>query len=195
MGAVALPLAMAAVGVGGGLKAYSSWQQGQQASRAASIQAEQMRQKASADMGIAQRRAIEERRQAGLVSSSALARSAGFGGGYADPTTQSIIGDITERGEYNALSQLYSGKSAYQTGMYGADVADWQGKNARRAGNIGAFTSVLTTAASMYGMSGGFGGAGGAGSYTPPPGGSALYPGGTGVGSNVVPVSSFRFGG
>lgn len=164
MGEALIPLAVAA----GATQAFAQWKQGQNAARSASIEAAQMRANANAEMGIAQRKAEEERRKSNLLESNAIAQAAAYGTGLADPTAATLVSDINARGEYNAQTQLYGGKSAYRQGMYGADVRDWEGRNARRNANMMAFATVLSTAAQAGMMRGGGVGAGAAGAKGAP---------------------------
>lgn len=72
------------------------------------------KQNAQNAKGAAQRSAIEQDRQAKLAISRAVAVAAGSGAGASDPTVNKLVGDIAARGEYNALSALYSGDSEAQ---------------------------------------------------------------------------------
>lgn len=173
--AVTSSMAIAAItlaAASGGMQAYGAHQQGKAASRAASVQAEMQRQKGRQEFALAQQRAEEERSAAEQLQSQAIAQSAAFGGGTMEKATVDKLLDIEQRGEYNALSQLYEGKTRQQDLEYGAELTTFQGRSARRAGNMKAFATVLDTASSMASMGASSFGGGGAGGAKPPTTGS-----------------------
>lgn len=158
---IASAVAMAASGA---MAAKSAHDQGKQANRAATKQAEMARQKGVQESAIAYDRARTERSQADSFQSDLLAKASAFGGGTADKSVLDMMVDIDERGEYNALTQIYEGKSRQQDLNYQADLTQFEGRSARRAGNMKAFSTVLDTATSMGSMFAG--GAGGGGEAT-----------------------------
>lgn len=141
-------------------QAYGAHRAGHEQSRAASRQADQYRAKGIAELALSQRRANEERRQAKLLQSSALARGGMSDGAGLGKSFQEIYAGIGERGEYNALSQLYEGRAKKQDLDYTAELTTYKGRQARRAGNMKAFMTVLDAASSMatMGATGGMGG-------------------------------------
>lgn len=141
--------AAATAAVSGGAAAYGAHQQGQAASRSASVQAEMQRRKGKQEFALAQERAAEERDAAESLQSLAIAQSAAFGAGTQEKATIDKILDIEQRGEYNALSQLYDGSQRQQDLNYGAELTTFQGRSARRAGNMQAFSTILDTAVTM----------------------------------------------
>lgn len=152
-GATTLAIAaLATAAASGAASAYGAHQQGQAASRAASAQQEQLRRKAMNEFALAQGRAKEERRQAKLLQSNAIARAASSGGGVFDKSTADIVADIGVRGEYNAMSQLYEGEARKDDLLYQGALERYKGQQARRAGNMGAFTTALDTASSIASM-------------------------------------------
>ncbi len=143
--AMAIPIAMV---VGSVLSAYGKQQAGVAASRAADFQAAQHSQRAGQVRAASQREAIEQRRQAALVSSAVQARA---GGGGMDPGIVKLETDIAGEGEYRALTALYEGEERARSDEMGAAASIYSGKQAKRAGNIGAITSVFNSVGSAYG--------------------------------------------
>lgn len=129
-------------------------------------QAAQARSIAGQERASSQRGAIEQRRQARLLSSKALARAAAGGGGTDDPTVSNILGDIGAEGEFRALTELFQGEEAARGLEMQADLRVFEGQQAKRAGdtarklaNRQAFTQLLSGAAgaAKMGYSAGYG--------------------------------------
>jgi hypothetical protein len=137
-----LPVAATAMTVVG------SQQAGAAADRAAAFRAAQLEQQAGQERAASQRAAIEERRQAGLAMSAVQARA---GGGGLDPTIVNLQSRLAGHGEYRALTALYQGSERAAGLEMQADAARMEGRQARRAGNLGAVTSVLSFAGSPAG--------------------------------------------
>lgn len=78
---------------------------------AADAQAAQMERNAGQERASAQRTMVAERKKSDLLNSRATAVAAAGGGSATDPTVIDIMGDITEQGEYNAMTALYNGES------------------------------------------------------------------------------------
>lgn len=83
---------------------------GKRAQEAAEFRAQQMDAAAPESVAVAQRQAFERRRAAKLTLSSLQARAAAQGGG-GDPDIVKISGDIAQRGEYQALSEMWTGEA------------------------------------------------------------------------------------
>lgn len=188
---MAQALAIAGIGAAGIISAQSQHQQGQAASRMATIQAGQLEEQArqteeaaKSQEGASQIKALEQKRQARLLQSSVIARAAASGATTSDKNVNDILLNIEGEGEYRALMDLYNGSSAaYELrnrarAMRGqALVTRFEGKQARRAGNVAAFGSLLSTA-------------GTAASF-----GSKFNTSGSGAGSNSVYPSTSMGGG
>lgn len=130
---------------------------GQAQQGAAEFRAAQLDQVAGQSVATAQRVAQEERRQARLLASRALAVAAAGGGGASDPTVSRIIADIEGEGAYRAAVALYEGEDQARKARMGAaaeryegQLAAVSGQNASQAGNIMAASSLLTGGASLY---------------------------------------------
>jgi hypothetical protein len=120
--------------------------------RAGSLRAEaaQLDAQAMTDRASSQRKAIEERRQARLASSRALALAAASGGGASDPTVTKLIAGLEGEGEYRALSALYEGEESAR-GKEAQAAANRKGaKSAKTAGTLNAVGTILSAGASLY---------------------------------------------
>ncbi len=117
-------------------------------------QARQYETQAGLERASSQREAIDERRQAELVSSRALAVAGASGGGVSDPTVINTIADIQAEGEYRALTALYNGETQAQSYEAQAAARRKEAKRAKRAGAISAAATILeggSSIASRYG--------------------------------------------
>jgi hypothetical protein len=136
--------------VGGSLLgAGGSIYSGMQAEASAKVQSKAMKEKGDQEYAIAQRRAMETRRQKQLALGRTLAVASASGGGTGD-TVSDIMTGIEQRGEYNALTDLYSGSVARNDLYTNAAITKAEGKQAKTAGFINAGTSLLSTAGTIY---------------------------------------------
>jgi len=156
MGAItastALLIAAGTMAASGAVAAKSAIDQGNAQNRAASKQAEMARQKGVQETALAYDRARTERANADTFQSDLIAKAAAFGGGTSDNAVLNMLTDADERGEYNALTQIFEGQSRQKDLNYQADLTQFEGRSARRAGNMKAFSTVLDTAASIGSM-------------------------------------------
>lgn len=129
------------------LEAASSYSQGRSAQRSKDAQALQMDYAAGQERAASQRTAAEQLRAARLAQSRLQALAMGGG---TDVGVVNLAAGIAGEGEYRALTALYEGEERAKGMEYGADVARAEGKDAKRAGTIGAFTSILSGVGSMY---------------------------------------------
>ena len=134
--------------VGTVLQVAGSVAGGINAKSAADSQAAQLDAAANTAQASSQRAASEQRRQARLGVSRALAVA---GGGAGDIGVQNLMADITGEGEYRALSALFEGNER-ATGMRDqANLKRWEGKQARTAGYIDGISSALSgSGSSMF---------------------------------------------
>ena len=112
-------------------------------------QAAQLDRQAGLERATAQRRSIEERRQARLAQSRALALAAA-GGGASDPTVVNNIAKIEGEGTYRALTALYEGDESALGMEAEADARRRGAKATKTAGYIKAASTILGTGASLY---------------------------------------------
>lgn len=129
---------------------------GRRRQMAAEYQAEQLERNAGQEIAASQRTAIEDRRNATLAQSRALAVAAASGGG-SDPTVVNLIARLAGEGTYRAMSSLYGGQERARSmrdqaaaTRYSGEVAMDDARTARSAARFGAMTTAMTGAASMY---------------------------------------------
>lgn len=116
-------------------------------------EADQLDRQAGIERASSQRRAIEERRQARLVASRALAVGAATGGAL-DPTVVNAISGIEGEGEYRALTALFEGEEAARGDEAQAKARRKEGKNLKKASYFKAAGDLLSagsTLADRYG--------------------------------------------
>lgn len=155
---MAQAIAIGAIAGGGILGASANHQLGQAASRMGTMNANQLEiaanqtdEAASTQEGISQLKAKDTKRQARLLQSRVIALAAANGGDTSEKNVNDAIVGIEGEGEYRALMDLYNGSSAgYELRNKArflrnqATVSRWEGKQARRAGNMAAFGSILS---------------------------------------------------
>lgn len=110
--AVAIPfimLGLTALSAAGSAKAGSDSAKAQKAD--AKFEERQLAVSQNNTMASGERAATEERKQAQLAQSRAIALASGSGAGVSDPTVTNILGKLAGEGEYNALSQLFNAQS------------------------------------------------------------------------------------
>ncbi len=118
-------------------------------------QADQLDGQASNDRASSQRKAIDERRQAKLVNSRALAVSAASGASTDDPTVVNLMAGISGEGEYRALSALYDGETSAQSKEAQAESDRRQAKAVKTAGALKAAGSIISAGSSLFDRYGG----------------------------------------
>jgi hypothetical protein len=116
-------------------------------------EAAQLDAMAGQDRASSQREAVEQRRQARLLQSRALAVGAATGGAM-DPTVVNTIADLEGEGAYRALTALYEGEESAQSKEAEAKARRKEAKNVKRAGLINAGAQVLSSASSLAGKYG-----------------------------------------
>ena len=143
-----------------GLKAYSQASAGRAAKDAADKAAGGMDDNANQAIAVSQVAADQERKKARMVTSSVQARAAASGAGASDNDVLKIVGDIAAEGEYRSLVALYEGKERSRQLKNQADVTRYEGRMAKRAGNVAALTTVLSGGTSLFDKYGGSSGGG-----------------------------------
>jgi hypothetical protein len=133
------------------VSAYSAIKTGNAAKKSADDQATRLREKAAAVEAASHRDAEEERRNAMLAYSRALALAGSQGGSVDDPTMVNLLGDINAEGEYRVLSTLYSGKVAASDMESQAQIIQNEGKAAKKSGQLKAASTILSSIGSIYG--------------------------------------------
>jgi hypothetical protein len=145
------------------ISAYGSHQKGKAESRAADFEAAQMQANASrvAEEGI--KRAEEQRRNKRVALSDARAAQAAGGGTTTDAGALGQLGSLSAAFERNALEELYQSKLDARGIQLQAAARKFEGKMAKRAGNMAALSTVLSGGKSIYDSS-----RGGMSSFTAP---------------------------
>jgi hypothetical protein len=117
----------------------------------------QEEQAAQESRAVGQRAALEKRREARFLTSKLQARAAASGGAADDPGVIDLAGDIAERGEYDALMEMFKGEnrargledSATGSRMTG-EAAYAEGQAKRDAAELSAMGTIISGAGSMF---------------------------------------------
>ncbi len=113
-------------------------------------QASQLEAQAGLERASSQRQAIDEKRQARLASSRALAVAAASGAGADDPTVVNAIAGIEGEGEYRALTALYNADQE-ALGMEAQAKANRRAAKATKtAGLLKGAGTILSAGSSLY---------------------------------------------
>jgi hypothetical protein len=162
--------ALPAIATGGVLQGLSQYSLGQNQSRLATSAASQMEANArraesaaSDKKGIAQLKASETNRQTRKLISKQIATAAAQGASTSEKNIADLISKTAAEGTYRSLVDIYEGDITADQLLaeaYGqrqqAQATLMQGRSARRAANIGTFSSMLATggnAADIYSRS------------------------------------------
>lgn len=137
MGATAL---IAGTVISAGSQVYG----GIQKKRADDFAAAQVSQEAGQSTASGIQGAIEQRRRASYVASSARAHIAASGMATTGPSAITTVGGITGEGDYRALTALYQGEDRAQELRYKASGLRAEGSAAQTAGWMSGISSVLT---------------------------------------------------
>lgn len=120
---------------------------GRAADQQARARAAQYEQQAGQEVAASQRKAIEERRRARLLSSKLQARA---GGGASDPGVVALDAGIVGEGEYRALTELYFGDERAAGLKDSAAAMRATGAAARSRGMLGAVPSIFSAGQTMW---------------------------------------------
>jgi hypothetical protein len=113
-----------------------------------------MDQQAGQARATAQRVAIQERRKANLLQSTAIARAAASGGSATDPTVTNLVSGIAGQGEYNALTALFNGEEKARGLENQADLTRYEGEQAAYAGRQKAKATLFSGFGTILGSKG-----------------------------------------
>lgn len=119
---------------------------GEQARVAAQFNARQAERSGATAIAIGHRQAAEERRQANLVASRALAVAAASGAGVSDPTVVNLISSARGEGAYRASVALYEGETRARQLRLDAVLGRVSGFDAEIAGAREAEGAAFATA-------------------------------------------------
>lgn len=110
----------------------------------------QLRMQAGQSVAASQHAAREQRRQAELVQSRAIAVAAASGGGVSDPTVVNMLGRIAGEGAYRAGLAIYEGEERARTLRMGAAARDYEGDLALEAGDMAKGAYDIHKGATMF---------------------------------------------
>ena len=113
-------------------------------SEMATLQARQLRDQAVAAEAESVIIAKGERKKAELLSSRAKALAAASGTGMDSPNTINTLADIDERGAYNALAALYTGKTSSRSKRIASAFKDVESSNIKLQSFMDAGSTVLS---------------------------------------------------
>jgi len=167
---VLMGASMALTAVSGGISAAGTIAGGSAAEEAGRIkqqaayrQATQEELNAAGELASSQRKMFDTRLKTKLASSTLTARAAGSGFDAATGSMLTDAGDIEQRGEFQALMDVYNGQNTF-TGLNnkaaadraGGDAEAWAGTQARDASYLSAAGTIAGTAGSMLKTYGSF---------------------------------------
>lgn len=129
---------------------------GQMKQVAANNEAQQETWNAAGDLASSQRRMLDTRLKTNLTQSTLIARGAGSGFDASRGSMLTDTGDIAQRGEYQALTDVFNGENA-MTGLlnkaaatrYSGAVDAWAGEQAEDASYLSAAGTIAGSAGSM----------------------------------------------
>lgn len=161
---------MAMTAVGSGISAAGTIANGSAAAEAgrmkqiaANAQATQEEFNASGELASAQRRMLDTRLKTSLAQGTLTAKAAGSGFDAGTGSMLEDAGQIGQRGEYQALMDVFNGQNA-MTGMlnkaaatrYGGEVDAWSGQQQKDASYLAAAGTIAGGAGSMLKTYGSF---------------------------------------
>lgn len=145
-----------ALSAGGSLlNAFGSVSSGNASSSMSLQEAAQLDSQATTTRAQSQIQAREDRRQARLAESRAQALAAASGANANSTSFVNNISDMESQGELNALTSLWSGNQQANVMKSIANAKRMEASSAKKAGGIGALSSVLSAGKSLYSMFGG----------------------------------------
>ncbi len=154
MGPAAGPIMIGMMVAGGLTQAYAQYQSGRVAAEVGERQAQLMKEAAERERRAGQIESAETQMQGRQAEGAARAAYAGAGVELESGTPLETVSDIRWRSSTLAKQQL---NDAYARGWQmdvQADLERWEGKQRRRAGQIGAIGSLLTTGSAATGQYG-----------------------------------------
>lgn len=134
------------------MSAVGQRNEGIAANQEAQYKAKQAEVNAGQERASSQRAMVEELRQMRLTQSRAQAVSAASGGGALDSSVMDIIGDLETEGRYRANVKKYEGEESARDLETGAMLSRYQGKNAKKAGNMAAIGTIMSGGSKAAGM-------------------------------------------
>ncbi len=130
-------------GLGDIVKGYGQLRAGKEAKRSGKLESVELEKRASTRRAVGHRDAAEERRNADLAYSRALAVAAASGAGVSDPTVVKLFADLQAEGDYRVLSRLFVAEDEAQGIAYRSKVALREGKARSKLSKYQAASSAL----------------------------------------------------
>lgn len=135
--------------VGAGVAAAGTIAAGNAAKEGAYFKAAQEDQAGQEGRAASQRGAMEKRRQAGLIESKIQAGAAASGAGASDPGIVKLTSDVAGRGEYQALTDMYTGENRAR-GLSDVAMGDRMSGDAAKTGSEYKATATLLSGAGSF---------------------------------------------
>ena len=143
-------VAMGLSGVSSILSAGSQYNAGKAEERRANLEAQQLDASAKEELAAAQRAGVEEERMGEFRASRMLALAAASGAGASDPTVINLMANLAGETQYSKSVKLYEGGTRSAQKKYEGRLRRFEGREARKAGEFGAKTTLLGGAAGLF---------------------------------------------
>lgn len=134
---------------GGLLSAYGTIEQGNAAYADKDMQALQYEDNINKVKAVSQRAFAETNRQTGLFQSRVIALAAASGASASDPGVINLVARNQGYGSFQAALDLYKGEDEARSLQLRANVARYEGEQAKKSSQISAVTTLLGTAATF----------------------------------------------
>lgn len=150
--AVVATVASAALSIAGGIAQYNaSMAAADGAQKAAEYKAKQLEQQSNEARAAAQRQSEDERHKLDIAQSSLQAKAAASGAGATDDTVIKLDEDMTEKGNYNALGEMYNGENRARGIQMQADGSRFDGQLQKQAYESKATASLISGFGDAFG--------------------------------------------
>ncbi len=136
---------MAATGLG----IYGQKEAGDEADLAGQRTALELKKRADTRRAVGSREAAEEKRNAELAYSHALAVAAASGAGVDDPTVVKLFADLQAEGDYRVLSRLFVAEDEAQGIEYRSEVALREGRARKKLSRFNMASTALSGGATF----------------------------------------------
>lgn len=136
-------------GLGTGLQMYAQYKQSKMAALMGRMRKKYADKAAQDTVAAGQRAALEERRNAEILASRAIAVAAA-GGRSGDQSMNKIVADINGEGAYRAAVAMYDAEEQAKKLKFEGAMAEYGGEQEARAGRLGVLGTALAGGGSMY---------------------------------------------
>jgi len=141
---------LAAALAGEGLQLFGGLRQAKMAKAIGAMRQRLANQSATETIASGQRTALEQKRQADLLASRAIAVASAGGANTSDPTISKIVADIHGEGAYRAAIAMYEAESSAAKQQYEGNIAKIGGDISSRNKQISTIGTALSNGASIY---------------------------------------------